>query len=232
MKVNQLYNNLQPFCTINGIDYYDANPSYAHADWKLLSSEYKEKLTIALAKEKKVSKCGRFISIKESEAKNCGTGINSNGELFHYLNLSYDNERVNLSADKSPNGKKYQFVSHRLILSTFKYTDHFRQVHHEPEKSAYKDLNGVEYNHIDKLNWIDTDDHLLVTGKQNSKENKVNRGSLDPQKDKSYNEKFSLLQALIKKQKDFLIQIKVTDLTEEQNHTLQTELLKELNSLN
>ncbi len=231
MKVNQLY-NLQPFCTIDGIDYYDANPNYAHADWKTLSSEHKEELTIALAKDKKVSKCGRFISIKESKAKNCGTGINSNGETFHYLNLSYGNERVNLSADKSPNGKKYQFVSHRLILSTFKYTDHFRQVHHYPEKSAYKDLNGVEYNHIDKLKWIDTDDHLLETGKQNSKENKVNRGSLDPQKDQNYDEKFNVLQALIKKQTDFLIEIRVSDLTEEQNRTLQKEVLQELNSLN
>lgn len=231
MKVNELY-KLQPFCTIDGIDYYDANPSYAHVDWKTLSPEMQERLILVAGKWIKISKCGRFISIKQSKAKNCKTGTSSFGEQFHYLNLSYDSGRVNLSVDKSPNGKKYQFVSHRLILATFKYTDHFRQVHHYPAKSDYKDLNGVEYNHIDRLNWIDTDDHLLETGKQNSKENKVYRGSLDPQKDKSYDEKFSVLQALIKKQKDFLIKVKVSDLTEEQNLSLQNKILQELNSLN
>ena len=231
MKVNELY-KLKPFCTIDGIDYYDANPNYACADWKLLSSEMQEKLTIVVGKLIKVSKCGRFLSIKKCKRKGCETSESHLGEEFHYLRLSYDSGRVNLSEHESPNGKKYQFVSHRLIVCTFRYTNQFGQAHHHPEKSSYKNLSGVDYNDISCLTHKGYNDHLLETAKQNSKKNRVNRGSLDPQKDKSYDEKFSLLQALIKKQKDFLVRIKVTDLTEEQNRALQTELLQELNSLN
>ena len=158
---------LSQFCSIDGVQYFDADFTNAHyTAWNNLSISEKKEVKAKFAKEIKVSKLGDVIRVNGS--RRCSDSQNHtdiNGITFSYKKVRFNNPPFQIAIARNictHNGNRVNVQLSRIIACTFlEQGKGLLEVDHIESRKNFQ--NKIEAEKLENLQWMDTATHKQKT---------------------------------------------------------------------
>jgi hypothetical protein len=195
IRTERNISQLSHFCTIDEVQYFDADFTNVHYTmWNSLSSSEKKDAKTKFAKEIKVSKLGNVIRVNGSRrCSDSQTHTDINGNSFSYKKVRFNNPPFQISVPKnvcSYNGKRANFQLSRVMACTFlEQGKGLLEVDHINSKKNFQ--NKIEAEKLENLQWMDSASHKEKTSIDLS-DTKSNK-SINNARDKELNETICLI---------------------------------------
>ena len=154
---------LSHFCTIDNIEYYDADFSNVHGTWGALSQADKNRFKGDFAKSYKVSRTGDMIRVNGQKSKLDRDHNDASGNKFRYGRIKKNKQRtfsVPKSLGENGNGGKLLLQTYRVTACTFLVNPkdaHSLHVDHIKSQSLFKIRNESDY--LGNLRFLTYEEH-------------------------------------------------------------------------
>jgi hypothetical protein len=181
---------LSHFCTIDNIEYYDADFSNVHGTWGALSLADKKRFKTDFAKSYKVSRTGDMIRVNGRKDKLDRNHNDANGNKFRYSRIKKNQQRtfsVPKSLGENGNGGKLLLQIYRVTACTFlvnpkdAYSLH---VDHIKSQKLFKIRNESDY--LANLRFLTYEEHKNKSVNDMNKNNRPTE-KFDEQRAKEIN---------------------------------------------